>query len=254
MDPYLEGDLWTSFHTQLGAQIARQLVPKLRPRYFALAEKRYVTVATGNGIESESARYPDVGVRRTRSKKRKGTSEEALAAPLVIPTVISEPVPHVWVEVRDVARERLVAAIEILSPTNKTSGREEYLEKRDEYLHGPAHLIEIDLTRQGQRVPVRKPLPTAPYFVFLSRVGRRPLMEVWPIAWDHALPSVPIPLLRGDSDVTLDLQEAFNQVYDQAGFDLAVHYDEEPDVPLPRELREWAQKVIRSFKKKRTSR
>ncbi|MFO0968971.1 MAG: DUF4058 family protein [Gemmataceae bacterium] len=205
MDPYLEGRLWTSFHAQLGAQIARQLVPKLRPRYFALAEKRYVI----------------------------------------------EAVPHVWVEVRDVEHERLVTAIEILSPTNKGTGRDEYLEKRAEYLHGPAHLMEIDLTREGQRIPVRKPLPTAPYFVFLSRVGRRPMMDVWPIAWDQRLPTVPVPLLPGDADVPLDLQDAFDRVYDEAGFDLAAHYNEGPTPPLPRELRGWATKRVSAWRRNR---
>lgn len=31
MDPYLEGDLWTTVHTDLCAEVARQLTPKLRP-------------------------------------------------------------------------------------------------------------------------------------------------------------------------------------------------------------------------------
>src|SRR5436305_9907253 len=42
MDPYFEGDLWTTFHTQFGVEIARQLTPKLAPRYIARAEKRYI--------------------------------------------------------------------------------------------------------------------------------------------------------------------------------------------------------------------
>src|SRR6266480_2219460 len=35
MDPYLEGTYWMTFHTQMIAEIARQLAPKLRPRYLA---------------------------------------------------------------------------------------------------------------------------------------------------------------------------------------------------------------------------
>src|SRR5262245_5194569 len=35
MDPYLEGSTWMNFHGQLCAEIARQLRPKLRPRYLA---------------------------------------------------------------------------------------------------------------------------------------------------------------------------------------------------------------------------
>ena len=36
MDPYLEGDLWTSVHTDLCVQIAHQLAAKLRPKYAVL--------------------------------------------------------------------------------------------------------------------------------------------------------------------------------------------------------------------------
>ena len=33
MDPYLEGALWTTAHFALSAEIVRQLVPRLHPRY-----------------------------------------------------------------------------------------------------------------------------------------------------------------------------------------------------------------------------
>lgn len=63
--------------------------------------------------------------------------------------------PHVSIEIRDVARRQLVTAIEILSPTNKRGeGRLEYLAKRRRLLLSTAHLMEIDLLRQGQRVPI----------------------------------------------------------------------------------------------------
>ena len=42
MDPYLEGSLWMSIHSQLTAEIARQLAPKLRPKYLALTTERFV--------------------------------------------------------------------------------------------------------------------------------------------------------------------------------------------------------------------
>jgi hypothetical protein len=42
MDPYLEGDLWTSVHTDLSAEIARQLAPKVRPKYVVLTTRRVV--------------------------------------------------------------------------------------------------------------------------------------------------------------------------------------------------------------------
>ena len=37
MDPYLEGYLWSDVHQSLAAQIKRQLVPFISPRYVARA-------------------------------------------------------------------------------------------------------------------------------------------------------------------------------------------------------------------------
>lgn len=50
----------------------------------------------------------------------------------------------------------------VLSATNKRAdGYEEYLAKRDPLLLSAVHLLEIDLLRHGQRVPIREPLPDA---------------------------------------------------------------------------------------------
>ena len=101
--------------------------------------------------------------------------------------------------------------------------------------------MEIDLLREGQRVPMQKPLPPAPYFVFLSRAESRPITEVWPIPLDSPLPVVPVPLLPGDPDVPLDLQLALTTLYDLLGYDLAVDYKRPPEVPLRPEAAAWAE-------------
>ena len=133
-------------------------------------------------------------------------------------TIIPTPIPHVTVEIRDTANRQLVTAIEVLSPTNKRGdGRQEYLAKRRRILLSTAHLLEIDLLRQGQRVPMQKPLPSVPYFIFLSRAEKRPLTEIWPISLKEPLPVVPIPLLPGDEDVALDVQHVFTTTYDLLG-------------------------------------
>ena len=70
---------------------------------------------------------------------------------------------EVTVEIRDSADHELVTAIEILSPTKKRGlGRKECISQRNRFLLGGVHLIEIDLLRAGERVPIRKPLPPYP--------------------------------------------------------------------------------------------
>ena len=168
-------------------------------------------------------------------------------APLELATVMPSKVPHVWVEIRDTKMRKLVTAIEILSPTNKTGrGRREYLHKRARFLRSAAHLLEIDLVRKGRRLPMRKKLPPDPYFVFLSRVERRPITEIWPIPFDQPLPTVPVPLLPGDADVFLDLQQALTNIYDLCRYDLEIDYSNPPETPLPLEMTEWCEKIVSS--------
>jgi hypothetical protein len=235
MDPYLEGELWTTVHSQLAAEIARQLAPKIAPRYIARTEKRFVLTAPEDLEEDEIGIYTDVGVRTAResARTRRSSGGAALEAPLVIPTVMEERSPHYWVEIRDARRRRLVTAIEILSPFNKRGhGRVEYLRKRNALLMSPAHFLEIDLLRKGRRLPMRRKLPDVEYFVFLSRAGKRPLTSVGPVGLQDRLPEVPVPLLNGDADARLDLQLALTNVYDTLRYDLEIDYRRPPDIPL----------------------
>lgn len=156
-------------------------------------------------------------------------------------------VPHVSIEIRDVVQRRLVTAIEILSPTNKRGeGRAEYLAKRRRLLLSSAHLMEIDLLRGGERVPMQQPLPTAHYFVLLSRAENRPLVDVWSLTLHDRLPTVPIPLLAGDADVPLDVQAAFDAACDLLGRDLLINYRQPPEQPLSDEDAAWVETLLRA--------
>src|SRR5438105_2873888 len=131
MDPYLEGTYWMGFHTQLIAEIARQLAPRLRPRYLALTSERFVLDYPEDVAVATTSIYPDVGVagRPSPSPSQQGG---VATAPLRLPTVIPFRVPHVTVEIRDTQNRQLVTAIEVLSPTNKHGeGMDEYLSKRE---------------------------------------------------------------------------------------------------------------------------
>jgi hypothetical protein len=247
MDPYLEGDLWTTLHVQLAVEIARQLTPRLLPRYLAFPNQRQVTDALEDVAIAAAEFYPDVGVVKAGKRALKGSGAVLADAPFTRTTVMPTSVPHSWVEIRDKAQRKLVTMIEILSPTNKRGqGRKEYLKKRAKILRSSAHLLEIDLLRKGKRLPMAEPLPEGAYFVFLTRANKRPQTDTWPIALDEPLPTVRVPLLEPDPDVPLDLQQAFAAIYDLSRYDLAIDYSKPPDVPIPKEAAGWAKKRIKA--------
>src|SRR5690348_6992547 len=134
MDPWLEGSLWTNVHTQLSVEIARQLAPRLRPRYIPLTEKVFLldTMGAEEGVAIATLDVrPGVAVAKPSFGPVGGAAAGVALAPppLRVPTVMPARVPHVTIEIREVEHHRLVTTIEVLSPTNKRGGRRDYLRK-----------------------------------------------------------------------------------------------------------------------------
>lgn len=241
MDPYLEGAEWGTFHVELSVEIRRQLSPKVRPKYHVLTMHRFITDVPEAVMVAGRDVYPDAAV----VKESPAVWQEDVPAPVQIATVMPSEIPHYIIEIRTAESRELVTTIEVLSPANKCGqGYADYLEKRALILQSDAHLIEIDLLRQGRRVPMQEPLPEAPYYVFLSRAEKRPVLDVWPIQLTASLPSVPVPLLTGDEDVWLDLQLAFDAVYDSVGYRDLLDYRQPPEISLQGEAAEWATSLL----------
>jgi len=248
MDPYLENPrFWSDVHQNLAGEIQAQLLPSLRPKYVARLIPRQVLDRPDE--EELRVMFPDVTVRSLPSVAplplTEGGAAVAIApAPMKAVNIMRVPFRQVTVEIRSVESGLLVAAIEILSPVNKranSEGREAYLRKRDSLLGASVHLLEIDLLRRGERLPVDPPIPaSADYAVVLSRSDARLAAEVWPIALSDPLPVVPVPLLPPDPDASLDLNAAIQSIYDRAGYDLDVNYSVPPWPPLTDEQEAWA--------------
>ena len=247
MDPYLEGSFWTVVHANLTEEVARQLAPRLRPRYVVRVQERFVISVADE--RSTTDMIADVSIPEP-NKTRVGPATVLAEPPLSLDTVIPKKILQRSVEIRDVEERRLVTAIEILSRANKRgAGRAEYLKKRQQILLSPTHLVEIDFLRRGRRVPMRKPLPSFPYFVFVSRAELRPRVGVWPIGLREQLPKIPVPLLPGDSDVWLELQSAFSTIYELFGYDRSCDYSRPAKVPLNPEDAVWAVELVREWQK-----
>ena len=221
MDPYLEGSLWMSVHATAGLGVRPAVEPSAPPALHRLVDP---AVCDGNARGIRGRHRGDLSrCRRGQIGAAEGAAGWPGRSPLPFRwrRLMRTPVPHITVEIRDIANRQLVAVIEVLSPTNKRGeGYDEYVDKRDRILRSSAHLIEIDLLRKGQRVPMQGTLPSVPYFVFLCRAEQRPMTEVWPIPLDQPLPEAPVPLLPGDADAKLDLQQALTIVYDECGLQL----------------------------------
>jgi hypothetical protein len=56
-------------HGQLAAEVARQLAPKLRPRYLALMTERFVLEEPESIAVATTSSYPVVGVADATSKR-----------------------------------------------------------------------------------------------------------------------------------------------------------------------------------------
>ena len=141
----------------------------------------------------------------------------------------------------------VVTVIEVLSPGNKrpgSDGRREYLNKRETVLRSPAHLLELDLLRGGERLPTIEALPRADYYAFVCRARRRPLAEVYPWTLYQPLPSIPVPLAQGDPEIALDLQAVFTTVYDRAGYDYALDYAQPVAPPLSEDEQAWCAAIL----------
>ncbi len=233
MDPYLEApDLWPDVHASLAFAIRDQIQPRLSPRYTAAL----IPYIAFEAIEIAPVRLavPDVGILERDLPGPVGAATAIAPAPLTGIVAMEAPTRYQRIEIRAVGGDTLVTVIELLSPVNKRPGAEgadAYDRKRREILRSDAHLLEIDLLRPGRRPALTTPLPDAPYFIFLSRIERRPLVEIWPLSLREPLPVVPVPLRSPDADVPLALAEALHHAYTSARYDLRIDYRHAPPPP-----------------------
>lgn len=233
MDPYLEGALWPDVHSALAAKVRQLLAPQVRPRYVV---RLAVYLVEDTATESEiGILYPDVEVLRpsalTEAAATYTVADSPFTPSILAPAVAPIPVRVPEVEIRDAGNNRLVTAIEILSPVNKREpGLSLYRRKRQQLQRAGVHLLEIDLIRRGQR-PLHYPtLPGTPYLITLLR-SRSAHVEAWPLTLDQPLPTIPIPLRPPDADAVLDLQTALRSIYAEAGYDLSIDYNRAPPPP-----------------------
>ena len=240
MDPYLEMEEWGDFHHTLMVELKRQLVPQLVPKYIAVVERR---VYMEHFFEELSVFQPDVRITKAPETiahaPQKQPRESSLST--IEPEFYTAPLPQEhhepFIEIRDREGNEVVTVIEVLSPTNKASGsdgHEIYNQKRERLLLSRVNLVEIDLLRAGVRPATTRPLPpSVDYCAMVHRGTRRARIEVYHWRLPQPMPAIPVPLTKGDPDASLNLQQAFDDVYDASGYRYYLKYNL-PLQPLPR--------------------
>src|SRR5439155_8664433 len=101
--------------------------------------------------------------------------------------IAPERIRESYLEVQETATGEVVTAIELRSPTNKCpgEGRREYEDQRLRTLGTRTHLVEIDLLRGGEPLPMHiqaRPPDTPPpgdYRIVVARGDHRPWAEVY---------------------------------------------------------------------------
>ena len=257
MDPFIEGDDWEDFHSNMITGIQSAIVPAVRPDYSVRTERRvYVEHPYEEApilIRPDVAilRNPEANISLVETDLHFTNPGEAVAmlAPVerTLPGAVT--VEEKYLVIRRLDTNEVVTVIEVLSPSNKrqgAEGRQAYLDKREEILQSRTNLVEIDLLRGGQRLPTLEPLPTGDCYAFVCRTRprRKADVYVWPLA--HRLPTIPIPLSMGTREVSLDLQAVFDGVYDRAGYDYSLNYRRALRPPMSDDLAKWVASRIPS--------
>lgn len=230
MDPYLERR-WGDVHVGLIAGISAILQPNLPAGLQAIGQEEIVT-----DLDPRSNRLEQFGGDRTDPA---GSSDRvATIAPIIVRLVLAEQVRR-WIEIIDLDDgDRVVTAIEVLSPSNKAAGRGnlEYRRKIEDYGSAGVNIVEIDLLRTSR---ARLLIPgvdhergrSAAYFTCVNRARDPERWEVYPMPLRVPLPTVPVPCRPGERDVPLPLQSVVNRIYEEGG-----HYHTKYARPLDRPL------------------
>ncbi len=246
MDPYIERpEIWPDFHDSLITCIRGALQPLLKPRYVAVtADRLYV-------VEADRPIRPDVAVVQTSSPATPagGTAVADKCAVFTLQReAVREPLIHI---LEPAAGNRIVTAIEILSPDNKAPGpgRASYLRKREEYWENSTSLVEIDLLHEGEptvRISAEKLATLQPWRYLVAVTRSWPAQqEVYAFSLSDRLPRIAVPLAEDDKDVVLDLAVPFTRCWDEGPYPHVLFYGGPPPGKWAPEEIAWCEQRLR---------
>ena len=259
MNPYLERpDIWPDFHNRLIAAVGEELGPRLPDRYRIALERR-VEVEEPFGATSElNLVIPDALVTRDvpaippagreRTAAVAAPSEEAVAVRVRMPREVGV----FWLRVETVPERELVTVVEVLSPTNKRlgEGRRQYILKREAIVGGLVNLVEIDLLRRWEPMPLETPPPASDYRILICRAVESPGALLYLFTVQQRIPKFALPLLSEDQAHApeVDLGAIVDRLHYTARYNQEIRYDAPPPEPaFAPEAQAWVEERVAGF-------
>ena len=261
MNPYLESEgIWPDFHNELISQLRSALTVHLPDRYHISLQQR-TEVAPPLGPAPDLALIiPDALVTDVHPPSMIDATPEAtatataVAAPPEEAAAVRVRMPRevrvTWLRVESMPERDIVTIIEVLSPTNKApgTGRLQYLRKREAISAGYVNLVEIDLLRRGQPMPLETSLPASDYRILVCRGLEHPSALLYPFNVQHAIPKFTLPLLPEDEELEVDLGAIINGMHHTARYGQVARYHEPPPEPaFDGEVGEWVKERVAAF-------
>ncbi|MEO1390529.1 MAG: DUF4058 family protein [Cyanobacteria bacterium J06634_6] len=246
MDPYLERPAtWSSFHSKFAVMLANAIEANLASQYYVEVETRTYQDDDSDGvmIGIPDATITTDGLSQPESNQV-GIVTQIRPQQVIIPMPVT--VKERYLEVRDVDNNKVITAIEILSPKNKAAGtgrisyEMSYEKKRQNILNSNTHLVEIDLLRAGKQMSILGTANDSAYRILVSRSSQRPRAELYGVALWQKLPDLPIPLQTEDEAVTVSLQSVLDALYQKGRYASRIDYSKAPPPPkLSEEEQQW---------------
>lgn len=252
MDPYLEqGHIWPGFHNHLISALALDLSQRMPGNYRIDIQERTEVVTWQGTPSAASFIVPDALALYAPSLQERpaeygGTAAGAVAAlpenGVAVQIAVPEEVRVTWLYVQRMPDAEVITIVEVLSPSNKApgEGRESYLRKRAAILNSGISLVEIDLLRQWEPLPLATDYPASDYRILVCRGRQRFSGILYPFNVPQAIPRFTLPLRPGDDEPEVDLGALVNRIHQQARYAQVTRYSAPiPGPALPPPVQEW---------------
>jgi hypothetical protein len=167
---------------------------------------------------------------------------------LEVDVPMQDEVSENFLEIHEVKTGKLITIVELLSPVNKLhkQGREEYERKRGYVFRSWRSLVEIDLLRAGEPMPVIGAQVKSDYRLLVSRGSHRPRAALMAFTLRQPIPAFTLPLLPNDEEPEVTLNPILHDLYRRARFDLRLDYTQPPVPSLSEADGIWAQELIQA--------